>query len=71
MLRSVNIENVIDGRPLWTRCLKTPIGKVCRDLKVEGFRVDLGGLISDLDGKPELRFALDGTVEVLRQQKRA
>jgi hypothetical protein len=57
-----DIENMIGGRALWTRCLKTPIQKVCRDLRIEGFRVDVGGLQSSLWGKPELRFNPDGSV---------
>jgi hypothetical protein len=48
------VENRIDGRALWTEGVLAPIGKLCRDLRVEGFRVDQDGLISDLWGKPLL-----------------
>jgi hypothetical protein len=47
---------VIDGHELWTKGRLAPIDRVCRDLRVEGFRVDDEGLISDLWGKPLLRF---------------
>jgi hypothetical protein len=50
------VENPIGGRLLWTRGKLAPISKVCRDLRVEGFRVDEGGLISDIWGKPLLPF---------------
>jgi hypothetical protein len=70
-LATTMVENRIDGRPLWTRCLKTPISSVCRDLKIVGFRVDADGLISDLWGMPELRFLPNGTVEVMHVQRRS
>jgi hypothetical protein len=50
------VPNVIDGFAHVTRGVLASINKVCRDLKVEGFRVDHTGLISDLFGKPLLRF---------------
>ena len=50
------VENVIDGRPLWTIGRLAPISSVCRELKVEGFRVNDEGLISDLWGEPLLHF---------------
>jgi hypothetical protein len=50
------VPNVINGRALWTTGRLAPIDRVCRDLKVDGFRVDLDGLVSTLWGKPLLRF---------------
>ena len=69
-LEVTDIENIIDGRALWTQCLKTPIQRLCRDLKIEGFRVDEGGLVTEYDllGKTELRFHPDGRVDVLHRR---
>jgi hypothetical protein len=50
------VPNPINGRNLWTVGRLASIQHVCRDLKIEGFRVDDTGLISDLWGKPLLRF---------------
>jgi hypothetical protein len=50
------VANVIDGRALWSIGRLAPISTVCRDLRVEGFRVTDRGLISDLYGAPILRF---------------
>lgn len=50
------VRNTIDGRSLWTLGRLAPINKVCRDLKVEGFRVDEQGLVSTLWGRPLLPF---------------
>lgn len=50
------VTNRIDGRALWTIGRLAPISTVCRDLRVEGFRVNTDGVISDLYGKPILRF---------------
>jgi len=50
------VENIINGQPLWTIGRLAPILRVCRDLKIEGFRVNAGGLVTDLWGEPLLRF---------------
>jgi hypothetical protein len=51
-----SVPNIIDSRALWTLGRLAPIEAICRDLKVEGFRVDETGLIRDLWGKPILGF---------------
>jgi len=50
------VPNRINDRELWTRGRLAPIAKVCRDCRIDGFRVDQGGLICDLWGKPLLHF---------------
>jgi hypothetical protein len=72
-LTEVKIENIIDGRPLWTVCLKTPITRVCRDLNVFNFRVDVDGLVvdGDLFGIRKFRFLPDGTVQQFYESRRA
>jgi hypothetical protein len=50
------VENRIDGRALWTIGRLASIDRVCRDLKIEGFRVTAEGLVTDLFGKPILGF---------------
>jgi hypothetical protein len=65
------VKNIINGRALWTEGLLVPIQSVCRDLQVEGFRVDLGDLVSDLYGSPELQFFPGGRCEVRRGSRNA
>jgi hypothetical protein len=55
-----HVPNPISGRLLWTEGVLAPITKICRDLKVDGFRVNKQGLITDLFGKPVLGFLTDG-----------
>jgi hypothetical protein len=50
------VENIINGRALWTQGRLAPIVKVCNDIHVEGFSVNENGLISDLFGTPILHF---------------
>jgi hypothetical protein len=50
------VPNIIDGRPLWTIGRLVEISRVCRRLKVEGFRLGENGAITDLFGKNDLRF---------------
>jgi len=61
-LRVRLVRNPIDGFDHWTEGLLAPIRQVCRDLQVTGFRVDSTGLVSDLFGKPMVRFLSDGAV---------
>lgn len=55
-LREQRVPNPINGRNLWSVGKLAPISKICRELKVEGFRIDAGGLICDLYGEPILGF---------------
>jgi hypothetical protein len=64
------VKNIINGRALWTEGLLAPIGDICRDLQVEGFRIDLGDLVGDLWGNPELQFFPGGRCEVVRRGPR-
>ena len=55
-MKKSTVDNPIDGRPLFTKGKLAPISKVCRALRVDGFRVDEDGVICDLWGKPLLSF---------------
>ena len=50
------VQNIINGRALWTIGRLAPISRVCRELKTEGFRVNAEGLVTDLWGEPLLGF---------------
>jgi hypothetical protein len=45
------VENIIDGRSLWTKGVLANIRQVCRDLHVAPFRIHLNKLITDDRGR--------------------
>jgi hypothetical protein len=54
------VENRINGYALWTIGRLAPIKPLCRDLRIEAFKVNDDGLICDLFGKPILAFLQEG-----------
>jgi hypothetical protein len=48
-------ENWLNGTPYYSVSRLAPKLRVCRDLRIEGFRIQ-DGLIGDMYGKPLLRF---------------
>jgi hypothetical protein len=56
MLKEQRVPNPINGFNLWTIGKLAPKTKLCRELRVEGFRVDQSGLVSNLYGTPILWF---------------
>jgi hypothetical protein len=55
-LKESKVPNPINGRLLWTIGRLAPKTIVCRELRIEGFRVAQQGLVCDLFGKPHLDF---------------
>jgi hypothetical protein len=55
-LKEQRVPNPINGTNLWTVGKLAPKSRLCRELRVEGFRVNQSGLISDLFGTPILWF---------------